>query len=333
MKKEITKNKNVTKRGRILMLVALGISAAALAAAVYIGAVSERATRETAERTAALFRYDFYESVQEMSVMLDGAPPDTAGAVRAAGRAEAYFSRAAVPDCEGLYPLLDAVCAMLGDVPETESGNVGAAAALTRRLSEAAETAVSGDGGYGLRQLLAAQDVVELISHGSRTAARSSPGFEALEYAGDGGEEAALKTARRYAGKNAVLRRGGGVSFPPSYVWLGDNIYVCVTSDGGNLLEFRFDRDIDLSRDIGCEGAAEKALKFVDEMKLRDRELLTMDASGTAATDGVYLFKWYREGGDGGNGADALISVGIHADTGSLRRFDAVEYYRTLPAG
>ena len=71
----------------------------------------------------------------------------------------------------------------------------------------------------------------------------------------------------RFACKNCELSICENNTFPPSYVFAGENVYISLTYDGERVLEYCFDRDVDLARDGGVKKARAVALSVLEGQK------------------------------------------------------------------
>lgn len=226
---------------------------------------------------------------------------------RAAGAAQAYMSRARLEGCESAYSLIDEL------VRRARTGEeISEVCAAFAKAVSSAEI----DGGSALRELLASAQVRDMLS--SEQSANAD--FLCLRHLGNGGSTNAEHTARHFSCKNCELFECESNGFPPSYVLSGKNVYICLTYDGERVLEYCFDRDVDLARDVGEESARDLAISVLDGQRLG--RLFEMEAS--EQKNGIYRFcftdaSFSRE----------LAVIEIYADTGRLRRFSAVEYYRS----
>jgi hypothetical protein len=225
---------------------------------------------------------------------------------RAAGEMQAYLSRAGLVGCERAYALIDKLFEALRQGEDVK--------VLCARLEQAAKAALNDDG-EALRALLASDEVAAVLfcERGAKEE------FLSLERIGDGGEKRAERTARRFACRNAGLEICEYHAFPPMYVMSGKNVYAALTSDCTRVLEYCFDREVDLRRDIGEAKARSRALLVLDSQRIGG----LFETGDVSVCDGVYRFSFTDKALSG-----ELAVIEIYADNGRLRRYSAVEYYR-----
>jgi hypothetical protein len=286
------------------------IAAVAIAAvSIFTVIVKENDIRAVADTDARLARCDLADAAAEMSdtaSLIYKQEGDVIKFAQSAGAAQAYMSRARLDGCQNAYAFIDAL------IERARSGED------VRKACKDFANAVSKaekDGGEALRGLLASPTVSDMILQEQST----RTDFLRLRSMGDGGLANAERTASRFACKNCELSICENNTFPPSYVFAGENVYISLTYDGERVLEYCFDRDVDLTRDIGEGSARAIALSVVEGQRLGKLR----EAEATRLNNGIYRFCW-----SDASFSHELAVAEIYADTGRLRRFCAIEYYK-----
>ncbi len=293
------------RKWRIVVVLSLAIAVAAVATVV----IRENALAKSNAAAARFARCDFSDAAAEMAETAEMLLNDEDAVYRfvlSAGEARAHLSRARLDGCERVYALIGSL------VERVRAGED--VISLCRAFSDAASR-VEADGGKALCELLETKQVQEVLLREQG----ANGDFLCLKGLGDGGKAQAERTASRFCCENCKLRLCDSYGFPPSYVFTGKNVYISLTYDGERVLEYCFDRDVDLSRDVGRERALEVALGVLNGQKLSvPNENVTISSA-----DGIYRFYWKDE-----PAGQELVVLEIYADTGRLRRFSALEYYR-----
>lgn len=290
-------------KGMLYFLAALLTAALLFAVALAVGrARMEKSAYISAAEGLALL--DLGDAVKDMSAaMREG---DACRLNRAAGRAEAYLSRAGLGDCSGAYRTIGGIC----------SGEYGDDAC--ERLSEAVGKAIGGDGGTALRKLNAPEDTGGEESGAETEEDRLS--LRVLERLGRGKDDLALGKAVSFACPNAAFdicsSEGCGKN---CFKYSGDNVFVSIEGDRQRVTMYCFEREVD-ERYLITQAEAEEKIRALIE-----REKLSLPCEGqTVLEDGVYKCVFTEDGKADG---EALVAVEIYSDTGRLRKYDAVNYY------
>lgn len=292
-------------RKKLMVVVAAVIAVALFFALIINGNELSKVTQSEAR----LARHDLADAAGEM---VDAARHLSAddGAFRfalAAGAAQAYLSRSQLDDCEEAYALIDELARRAWGEEDIS--------AVCAAFAEAVSSAEN-DGGTALRELLASAQVKDMLFREQK----ANGDFLCLRQLGDGGRASAERTARRFACRNCELWVCESNAFPPSYVLSGKNVYISLTYDGERVLEYCFDRNVDLARDVGEKKARAVAFSVLNGQRLGR----LCEREESALENGIYRFCFTDS-----SFSHDLAVVEIYADTGRLRRFSAVEYYRS----
>ncbi len=291
---------------KIVVIASVVIAVAAVSAVV----IRENALIKSNLAAARLARCDLSDAAAEMAEAAETLLSDEDAVYRlsmAAGAAMAHMSRAQLKGCERAYTLIDSL---------VERARGGEDIAFFCQSFARAVSCAETDGGKALCDLLQTEQAQAMLFR-----EQSANGdFLCLRGLGDGGKTQAERTARSFCCANCKLGLCDSYGFPPSYVFTGKNVYISLTYDGERVLEYCFDRDVDMSRDIGQKKALEIALGVLKGQGLNvPNENFTV-----CSNDGIYKFYW----SDSSAGRELVIAE-IYADTGRLRRFSALEYYRS----
>lgn len=282
----------------LAVLAAFLIGVLLFAVALEVGIAKKEKGRFIAasERLALI---DFAEAIKEMEYAADLG--DIAALNRAAGKAEAYLSRAGIGDCGELYGIIGGVC----------NGEYGAESLAV--ISDAAKKAVDGDGGEALRSL---------FNDKERRAEITEETFEDLLFArileriGKGRDDVAYNRAVSFACPNAMFEEcesGAG-----TIKYAGENIFISIAGESARVQMYCFDRDVDNRYSV----TEEEAMKTVKS--LVKREKLKLDDGKTEYVDGIYSTVF---AGSGEYSDTPLVTIEVYGDTGRLRKYDAVNYY------
>lgn len=327
----------MTERRRLALAIAGAVAVAAtLLAASSAVADAEREAIRRIEEERMLSAVAFAEAAEDLYSAVEAGNAEDV--IRSAGKAEAYLSQSGLKDCTEAYSVIDRICSM--------SRNKEERLALAEWLAQAGKAVASGDGGEALGNLPSelwnnedgdedvngkenanANSTANANSNESRAEEgrelkipNGAEGFSAFRNSGDAGEENAKKKAKEFACENARLTLVKGLTFPPSYCWTSENVFVRVSADGKHVLEYCYDRDLcQDGRDVGEEKARRKV------MALMEGEIPELgSAPEVTVWEGVYRFEWRDADGR------RRVMVEIYADSGRLRRYDAVGYYESL---
>lgn len=285
--------------------IALLGTAVFLSAAVIVGALftANRARCEKnkyieTERRMALL--DLCDALIEMDKAL--ADGNTSALNFAAGRAEAYLSRAGFDGAGEAYRMI----AMIA------SGECGADEC--RALINAAEASLGGDdnafsslNSREMREVKFTEETTE-----DMLASRM------LERIGKGRDDVAYSRAVGFACPNALFdeARCDGECFKYS----GDNIFIAVGGVNSRVLMYCFEREVDARYSVSEQEALNAAQNVVKREKLR-----LHGEAHTELRDGIYRNVWYED-----ESGEPLVILEIYSDTGRLRLYDAVNYYAKL---
>lgn len=248
-------------------------------------------------------RRDLCAAVDEMLQAISNG--DETALNRAAGKAEAYLSRAGLGDCGEIYRELQRICS-------AEHG-----AEDCKRLADAVRKAANGDGGEALREISGGEIMPAETEEETTEDQLSSRMMERL---GKGRDDIALHRAQAFACPNAEFD-GCKSGSPLSFAYSGENVFVLVAGETPRVVMYCFDRDTDERYSVTQEEAIRNT-----EMLLK-REKLRLGDGYTTETNGVYRTLYYAEN----DLSDTpLVTVEIYSDTGRLRLYDAVSYYENL---
>ena len=285
------------------------VCAAAVAAALLlVGAAaavgrarSEKIRYIQAEREMA--RRDLCDAADEMLRALK--ENDAVALCRAAGRAEAYLSRAGYGDCGAAYLEIKRICS--GEYGEAEC----------QRFAEAVKEAAEDDGG-ALREIGGGEFDRQKEEEETTEDLLAS---RMLERLGKGRDDVAYRRAKAFACPNAEFREIGTDS-PSSFAYSGENVFVLVSGETPRILMYCFDREIDPRFSVTEEQAERNVEMIIKKEKLRLGEKQI-----TESADGVYRILCY---GKGELDNVPLVTLEIYSDTGRLRLYDATSYYESL---
>jgi hypothetical protein len=285
--------------------IALFCTAALLTAAVIFGAafavsraMEEKSKYIDTEKKLALS--DLCEALNEMEKAVSVG--DTEALNFAAGRAEAYLSRARLGDVGEAYRMIALIA----------SGEYGADEC--RILSEAAEKALGGDD----KALLSLKSVERREAEVKEETTEDMLASQMLERIGKGRDDVALARATAFACPNAAFKET--ICDDGFFKYSGDNIFIAVGGANSRVLMYCFERDVDPRYSVSEEEAMSTAQNVIKREKLKlqgepEREL----------RDGVYRSVWLKDESE-----EALVVLEVYSDTGRLRLYDAVKYYENL---
>ena len=290
---------------RLLKKTALICTAAIAAVLLLFGTALtvERAQNEKRiyiQTELEMTRQDLCEAAEEMLIAMKEG--DSAGLNRAAGKAEAYLSRAALGDCGEIYREIKRICT---------SGSTEDCI----RLVDAVKSAISGDGS-------AWRDISGGEVTSSHTEEETEEDFlssQMMKRLGKDRDSVALRRAQAFACPNAEFDECDcGLSL--TFAYSGENIFVMVSGETPRVVIYCFDRDIDARYSVPLEDADRTGEMIIKKEKLRLGE-----KSETEKVDGIYRTVYY---GTGDLSEVPLVTVEIYSDTGRLRLYDAVKYYK-----
>ncbi len=284
--------------------IALFCTVALLTAAVIFGAAFavSRATGEKnkyADSEKKLALIDFRDALNEMEKAAESG--DVAALNFAAGRAEAYLSRAGLGGSGEAYRMIALIA----------SGEYGADEC--RILATAAEKALKGDESA----LLSLKSIERRESETHEETTEDLLASRMLERMGKGRDDVALARATAFACPNAVFEDAKCDN--GCFKYSGDNIFISVGASNSRVLMYCFERDVDPRYSVSAEEAIDTAENVIKREKLKLR-----NEAETELKNGVYRSVWYGESGE------ELAVVEIYSDTGRLRLYNAVKYYEKL---
>lgn len=292
-----SKKKNKTI---LAVLASLLIAVLLFAVAFEVGMAKKEKGRFIAasERLALL---DFAEAVEEMEYAARSG--DIAALNRAGGKAEAYLSRAGIGGCGEVYEIIAGVC------------NGEYAAESLNAIFDAAQKALDGDGGAALRSLF---DDSGRSAESAEETTEDLLSARILERIGKGRDDIAFSRAVSFACPNAVFEECGSGSGDIKYA--GENIYIAVA--GERVQMYCFDRDVDGRYSVSKEEAAQTVRSLIKREKLK-----LPDGGESFYADGIYCAVF---SGTGEYADIPLVTIEVYCDTGRLRKYDAVNYYRIV---
>ncbi|MCQ2354989.1 MAG: hypothetical protein MJ102_07830 [Clostridia bacterium] len=291
------------ERRRFVLAVAAAAAAAAIlwaAAAAVSGAEKKIEKSEYAGRQLAAKA--FSEAADELKKAAESGDKTALG--RAAGRAEAYLSQAGIEGSGTAYSVIKRICIAENDNERS---------ALIRWLTDSAHAAEAGDGGKALRVPPDKVNGTEVREHDGALI------YSAFRSSEDAGEERAEEKAISFSCENVRLISVDGLTFPPSYCFSSENVFVRVSADGKHILEYCFDRDPLRGREYDQAYGFEIASEIVRGEIADLSEDIRMSDFGE-----YYRFEWLTDSGE------IMVTAEIYGDTGRLRRFDALGYYAAL---
>lgn len=283
----------------IYCLAALAVAAALLGAAV-ISENSKAAKKRYADAEKTLALRDFCDALADMERALSESDVDELN--RAAGRAEAYLSRASLGDVGEAYKIIRLVAS--GECSESE----------LKPLISAAKSALAGDE-------LAFLPFEAKEKHEAFPTAETTEDqllAQILERIGEGRDDVAFARATAFACPNAVfeaLECTDGF-----YKYSGENIFVAVGGTGNRVLMYCFERELDPNYTVSREEAIKTAENVVkkEKLKLKGDPVIEL-------CDGIYRSVWYKT-----DTAEPLLVLEVYSDTGRLRLYNACGYYADL---
>ncbi len=289
------------KRNKTLLsvLAAITIGILLFATALAVG----EAGKEKSEYIAASQRLALHD-LADAALQLEDAVKagDVPAMNRAAGKAEAYLSRSGIKNCGNVYSIINGICTGEYD------------AEMSEKLSQAVRGALEGDGGEALRSLYKAEATEDETSAETTEDLLSS---RVLKRIGRGGDDIAAKRAAAFACPNAVFDECDSAA-TGSYKYSGDNIFIAVEGESARVTMYCFDRD----RDERYSVTAEEAAHTVEMIAKKEKLKLPHETQPILDGD-VYRFVYKDEKKEG----DPIIIFEVYADTGRLRKYDAVNYY------
>ena len=292
-----------TYRQKTILAIIAAISIAFLlfATALSVGKSAKQKSNYIAASEKLALR-DFADAVSELQKALNNG--DIPALNRAAGKAEAYLSRSGLKNCGDVYSVISGIC----------DGEYGVE--MCEKLNCAAQKALSGDNGDALRNLSATEVITEETS---AETAEDQFSERILKKIGRGRDDIALKRARDFACPNAVFHEctSGDNDF---FKYSGENIFISVDGKIGRVIMYCFDRDVDSRYSV----TEEDAVHTVD-MIVKKEKLKLPDYTETFFDGEIYRFTFANEE----KSSDTLLVFEVYSDTGRLRKYDAVNYYRS----
>lgn len=295
-----SKKKNKTI---IAVLAAIALGVLLFATATVVGSAREEKSKyiSASERLALL---DFADAVEEMEAAAQVG--DLASVNRAAGKAEAYLSRAGLDNCGEVYGIIGGIC-------EGEYGSD-----VCAMLLEAVKKAVDGDGGAALRALSGKR---EERKESAEETTEDLFSERVLSRLGQGHGDVAYNRAVSFACPNAVFEECDSEGTNPHRIkYAGENIFISIAGENPRVQMYCFDRDVDSRYSI----SETEAMKTVKSLIKREKLKLPKTSEMTFV-DGIYRTVYM---GEGEYSDTALVTIEVYGDTGRLRKYDAVNYYR-----
>lgn len=291
---------NYRQKTILAIIAAITIAVLLLATAFSVGkSAKQKSDYISASEKLAL--HDFADAVSELKEALIHG--DIPALNHAAGMAQAYLSRSGLKNCGEVYSVISGIC----------NGEYGVE--MCEKLNLAAQKALDGDQGEALRSLTVRENTSE------ETAAETvEDQFSAriLKKIGKGRDDIALKRAKGFACPNAVFHECTS-NTNSSFKYSGENIFISVDGKIGRVLMYCFDRDIDCRYSVTEEDAVHTVDMIVKKEKLK------LPAYTETYFDGeIYRFTYANEESPD----EILLTFEVYSDTGRLRKYDAVNYYR-----
>lgn len=278
-------------------------TAAASAALLLVGAAltvahakdeKDQYVREAEE----MARRDLCDAAEEMlRALIDG---NAALLNRAAGKAEAYLSRAGFDDCGEVYREIKKICS--GECGEEECA----------RLVDAVKKALRGDNGEALREIAENETDVPIEEETTEDLMAS----RMLKRLGKSRDDVALRRAQAFACPNAEFEECQANN---AFAYSGDNVFILVAGREPRVVLYCFDRDTDERYSI-TKAEAERNVELIIQ-----KEKLRLGEHRTTEENGVLRTVCY---GKNDLCATPLVTIEIYSDTGRLRLYDASDYYK-----
>ena len=282
--------------------IALFCTAVLLTAAVIFGsafavsrAMNEKSRCMEAEKKLALL--DLRDALNEMEKAL--SEDDAMALNRAAGMAQAYLSRAGLGDPPEVYRTIGLIAS--GECGEGEC----------RALIDAVKNALDGD-----TDALRRREV--RVAESEQETTEDMLASRMLERIGKGKDDVALARATAFACPNALFRPA--VCDDGCFKYSGDNIFISVGGSNSRVLMYCFERELDPNHSVSEDEALQTAVNVVKREKLK-----LHGEAHTELCDGIYRSVWYKDETEG-----PLVVLGVYSDTGRLRLYNAVNYYKSL---
>lgn len=291
-----SKNRNKTIFA-VLAAILIGVLLFAVALEIGTAAKEKKKFISASERMALL---DFAEAAADMEHAAQIG--DIAALNRAAGRAEAYLSRAGIGDCGEVYAVIGGIC----------RGEYGSESLAV--ISDAAKKALDGDGGAALRALFNDRDK---RAESSEETTEDQLSARVLKRLGKARDDVAYNRAVSFACPNAVFEEcesGEGI-----IKYAGENIFISIAGESARVQMYCFDRDVDSRYSV----SEDEAMQTVQH--LIKREKLKLAEGKTEYIDGIYSTTF---AGSGEYSDTPIVTIEVYGDTGRLRKYDAVNYYR-----
>jgi hypothetical protein len=288
-----------TKAKIALFCTAVLLIAAAVFGSMFALDLARTEKAKYIESEERLVLIDLSDALGEMENALKNGDVEVLN--RAAGRAEAYLTRADLGDVHEAYRLISLILAGECGVDEC------------RILADAAEAALKGDGGAAFRAL-SERDAVNAAEETTEDMLAS----RMLERIGKGRDDVALARAAAFACPNAVFDEA--VCTDGCFKYSGDNIFIAVGGSNSRVLMYCFERDVDPRYSVSEEEAINTALNVVKREKLKLR-----GEAHTELHDGIYRSVWYDD-----ESKDPIVVLEVYSDTGRLRLYNAANYYKSL---
>lgn len=249
----------------------------------------------TAEEMA---RRDLCDAAEEMlSALIDG---NAALLNRAAGKAEAYLSRAGLGDCGEIYREIQKICS--GECGEEDYA----------RLVDAVKKALRGDNGEALREISENETSFPVEEETTEDLMTS----RMLKRLGKSRDDVALQRALAFACPNAEFEECEAGN---AFAYSGENIFILVSGREPRVVLYCFDRDTDERYSVTKEEAERKVELIIQKEKLR------LGKQKTTKEGGIYRTVCF---GKNDLADTPLVTIEIYSDTGRLRLYDASDYYK-----
>ncbi len=281
------------------------VCTAAVAAIVLLFGTALAVGRARSEKTRyiqaelEMTRRDLCAAAEEMLIAMCNG--DEAGLNRAAGKTEAYLSRAALGDCGEIYREIKRICS-------------GGSVEDCQRIVEAVKKAAEGDG----RALRDCSDGEIPSSYTEEETTEDQLASRMMKRLGKDRDNVALHRAQAFACPNAEFEECD-CGIPLSFAYSGENVFITVSGETPRVVMYCFDRETDNRYSVTQEEAEKRVELIIKKEKLRLGELTTTEENG------VWRTVCY---GKNDLCATPLVTLEIYSDTGRLRLYDASNYYK-----
>ncbi|MBQ1196602.1 MAG: hypothetical protein IIX44_10200 [Clostridia bacterium] len=285
------------KKAALIYTTVIAAAALLFGTALTVGRARAEKTRYI-QAELEMIRYDLCAAADEMmSAMNEG---DEAELNRAAGKVEAYLSRAALGDCGEIYREIQRICSC---------GN----AEDCQRLVDAVKKAARGDKN-ALREI--SEEDTSISTEEEKT--ENLIDSQIVKRLGKDRPSIALQRAQDFACPNAAFDECN-CREPLSFAYSGENVFVMVSGEAPRVVMYCFDRETDERYSIS-PNEAERRVELIIK-----KEKLALGECKTTRDGNVYRTVCYEKNG---LSSTPLVTFEIYSDTGRLRLYDASDYYK-----